>query len=621
MKNKPTIAKQKKKTPTKTNNEKKIVQYIKIASFSFFFFLAFYLTVILNKDFLIKLDELSLFIPTKLFFINTMGTPDGLLLYLGTFLTQFFYNPWIGSLLLVSLLLLVQYLTVKAFNIPQKYYPLSFIPTAALLLSITELDYIIYTLKPTGYAYFHILGFIIVLSSLWLYKQLRTHTHRSIFSVLFIIAFYPLAGFYALFAAFLFSIHELLSFFKTDQNKYRFITTSVILISMVVVPLFYFYNVYSQIAFTNIYISGLPEFKFDSTEWIYWLPYVLGMVSLILIAIMPAKSDLVIKPKKAVSISFLVCLCSFFVVYLFSNKDEDFHTELAMEHAIFDNDWDKILRLNSDLKDEPTRAIVMSTNLALQKLNMAGDRMYTYKNGAKPYKTRKKILQINISGQPLFYQYGMTVDCYHRCMEDMVVYGMKLQNLRYMVKCSILNNEYLLAQKYNNVLKKTLFHKSWAKKYQKYIDNPNMVSSDPEFKSILLLEPTINKLDGDHSNLEGYLTNTIAAIDSGNFELLELSLQFNLQSKNIEGFWPRFFYYVHTHNSIPAHYQEAALLFSYLTKNVVDISKIEFDEQIVRKFREIHNIHAPEGEIKNAFAQQFGDTYWYYYYFLDFTIL
>ncbi len=49
-----------------------------------------------ENDFLWKLQEQNLFLDTSLFFEERMAVPGGLLSWVGTYLTQYFYNPWMG---------------------------------------------------------------------------------------------------------------------------------------------------------------------------------------------------------------------------------------------------------------------------------------------------------------------------------------------------------------------------------------------------------------------------------------------------------------------------------------------------------------------------------------------
>ncbi len=173
----------------------------KLFCYLVFIGVAYYLTAFHNYNYLIKTEELSLFMPTKFFWVECMQKAGGLLEYIGCFLTQFFYYPWLGSSIFIGLLLLLIYLITKVFQIPAKFFPLAFIPSSMLLLAFTELGYLIYILKSPGYVYSNLLGVLSVLAILWGYRVLRSWQSRCVFAGLFIIITYPLFGFYTLFAA------------------------------------------------------------------------------------------------------------------------------------------------------------------------------------------------------------------------------------------------------------------------------------------------------------------------------------------------------------------------------------------------------------------------------------
>ena len=52
--------------------------------------------LVYESDLLWKVQELNLFMNTSLFFRQQMVVPAGILTYVGTWLTQLFYHPWLG---------------------------------------------------------------------------------------------------------------------------------------------------------------------------------------------------------------------------------------------------------------------------------------------------------------------------------------------------------------------------------------------------------------------------------------------------------------------------------------------------------------------------------------------
>ncbi len=56
--------------------------------------------LIFEEDLLWKEQETSLFLHTPLFFREQMVVPGGLTTWVATFFSQFFYYPWLGTMLL-----------------------------------------------------------------------------------------------------------------------------------------------------------------------------------------------------------------------------------------------------------------------------------------------------------------------------------------------------------------------------------------------------------------------------------------------------------------------------------------------------------------------------------------
>ena len=56
-----------------------------------------------EDSYLWKVQELNLFLDTSLFFKQQMVVAGGLLTYLGTFFTDFFFHTWLGVLMLCGM--------------------------------------------------------------------------------------------------------------------------------------------------------------------------------------------------------------------------------------------------------------------------------------------------------------------------------------------------------------------------------------------------------------------------------------------------------------------------------------------------------------------------------------
>lgn len=601
-------------------NRERLYFFIFIVSL---FLFACWVITFYYKDFFASASENSLFLPSRLFFVQTMQKAGGLLSYGGLFFTQFFYYPLFGSVIFLLLLLVVAFLVIKVYEFPFKIYPLAFIPVLALIVSITETGYLIYSLKSPGYLFSNILGIIVSLLFCWGYKIINVK-HRLIhyFIPIIIISSYPLFGFYSLFAAFM---CFLLALIKRIPLKIQIALFFVYLLTGFFIPWLFSRFVYTEISWNETFTAGLPKFYYNLKELHLWIPFIILFISLssFFLFLKTAKNNLQVNTSIFFSYGIMIALIA--GAYFLSYRDSNFMTELKMLQSIEKNDWAQVVSIREKQNEKPTRLIVMFNNLALYKSGLAGDRMFTMENNSVLHNQSRNnsMIMIKYGAKPLYFQYGLINYCYRWCMEDMVEYGMTVQGLKYMVKCALMNGELALANKYNAVLGQTLFHKQWADKYQKYIDNSQLIEEDAEFKAILPLKAYQNRMDKDNYLLEYYILNHFATMRGGPPELVELSIQCNLIIKNVARFWPRFFQYVNTHDRIPVHYQEAALIYSFLEGNV-DISHIKFDDEIVANFENLVSMSKEYAEMtdeynKNIFKPLFGKTFWYYYFFITVT--
>ena len=576
---------------------------------------------IFEHEYLYRVQELSLWLPTEVYFDERMMVPGGLMSYIACFLTQFFYYPMLGSLLFVGLLFVVQLLTRKVFDIPARWGLLTIVPVALILSCAMEAGYWIFQIKTQGYFYSMLVGFLFTLSAIRLY-QISKRWVRYITVALIAAAGYPLFGFYALLA--------LLSIVVLEAtSKERNIAVALLCIAAAIATPILYYNVYEQTRFVRMFTAGMPAFEFIVRDLRTWIPYILlYLFPLVMPFIRFNRSGNHVQTKKrfmltqGIGIGLIV-----FIVQLFWFRDPNFRAEIKMNHAMERLEWRKALDIAKAQKQTPTRLIVLNRNLALLRLGRAGDGMFHYLDGGEPAASPFEIRLMQVGGKMLYYHYARMNFCYRWCLEDAVEYGWKVDYMKYMVKTSIVSGEYDLAMKYINTLKKTLFYKEWAKKYEKMAKNPELIAKDREMASILPLYQFEDQLDGDNTLVEIYLLNyfahTYSDLNTPMFD--EASLMCALTLKDIQTFWNCFFRYANSHKTdrMPTHYQEAALLYGNLEKTV-DISKMPFDKSVKMRFQDFMRFaqkHAVENverdpEAKKLFYERFGNTFWYFYFFI-----
>ena len=577
---------------------------------------------IFEHEYLFRVQELSLWLPTQNYFDERMLVPGGLMSYIACFLTQFFYYPLLGSLLFVGLLFVVQLLTQKVFALPSRWGMLSIIPGALILCCAMEAGYWIFQIKTQGYFYSMLVGFLFTLSTVRLYQFIQGGWRYPAIIAIAAIG-YPLFGFYALLA--LLTIIAL-SLRSSDNSRWGIVL--LCLACIISTPILY-YNVYSQTRLVRMFTAGMPAFEFSTRDLRTWIPYILLYLFPLVISLIPfhRASTYTISKKRFMLTQGISAAVIIFVVQLFWFRDPNFRAEIKMNHAMERLEWRKALDIAKAQKQTPTRLIVLNKNLSLLKLGRAGDEMFHYLDGGEPTASPFPIRLMQVGGKMLYYHYARMNFCYRWCLEDAVEYGWKVDYLKYMVKASIISGEYDLAQKYINTLKKTLFYRGWAEKYEKFVQNPKLIAKDREFASILPLYQFEDQLDGDNTLVEIYLLNyfahTFSEFSTPMFD--EAGLMCALTLKDIPTFWNCFFRYANSHKTsrMPVHYQEAALLYGNLEKTV-DVSNMPFDKAVKMRFQEFMRFaqkHAVKDverdpEAKKLFYDRFGDTFWYFYFFI-----
>ena len=562
----------------------------------------------LESDFLWKLQENNLFLDTMLFFREKMVVPGGLLSWAATYQTQFFYHPWLGTLLLCTWWLLLMWVTKRAFRIPGQWAGLMLIPVGLLLTTIVDMGYWVYMLKLQGHVFVGTMATTAVAGLLWAFRKL---TPRYGLRILFIAATcalgYPLMGIYGLGAALLMGIW---SWRLKGQSRWLQAACSfTALLCAGIVPLLYYRHVYYQTNFANIYYAELPLYYITEEYPLYYTPFYLLALFFVILTIVSPKT---MKPWKALLTQgvLLVALTAGIVHSWYS--DENFHHELTMQRCIEESDWQGVMKEAALQEDEPTRAIVMMRNLALSRLGRQGEEMYRYKNGSKRYEAPFDMRMMLCVGPLIYYHYGMINYSARLSTEMGVEFGWRVENLKLLAKCAILNKEEGRERKFLNLLKHTTFYGDWVKE----------VGQKEELKWVAHMMHYTNFLSGDNGNVEEFLMNRLAEStykDDAIFQ--EQTLLASLWTKDTNQFWHHFGDYVNLHPNarIPRYYQEAAYLYAML-EDLPIVDQMPIDQSVKQSFDSFMQLAERFDNTEAKYAREgmkaFCHTYYYDYYLM-----
>ena len=379
----------------------------------------------------------------------------------------------------------------------------------------------------------------------------------------------------------------------------------------------------------------------DRSMWynveIYWLPFWLLLVAYGILAITPLFTFMT--PRQTMVAKYLPYAVSVVVAallavfsYFFWYDNENFRIENEQNKAMWDEDWKLVAKLAKET-DEPTRQVVMNKNIALLKLGRSGDKLFTFPEGSADIEAPIPVRLAQTGGKMAYYQYGKFNFCYRWCVEDAVEYGWRVEYLKHAVRSMLLAGEYRLAERYINILKRTKYYADWANDMEKYINSPGLLEKKKEFAMPLEMSCYDDALDVDESYVEAYLTKNLTNIpEEMSRTYADAALVSALTRKDSRAFWSLLEYYVNnfymdapSSKKLPVHYQEAVLLFMNLDKGKTQLPQAFLDrfvsrgvEAKMKSFMSLVSQHKGKNEEQMApyFKPDFGNTYFYFYFFV-----
>ena len=580
--------------------------------------------LVYESDFLWKVQELNLFMNTPLFFRQQMVVPAGILTYLGTWLTQLFYYPWLGVAVLSGWWLLLLWLLKRTFAVPARWTALLLIPIALLLLTNVDLGYWIYMLKLRGQFFLTTIATVSVVALLWGFRSMPDkYWLRTIWLVVTGLVGYPLLGIYGLAATLLMGIWS----WRLMPRGRAAIHSVIAVLLAIAVPLFCYRYVYYETNLANIYYAGLPVFFITEEYPWYYTPYYLLALFMLVMVCQPTANSQQLKANSPKWLPWTVdavvlAVVAWGVVH-FWYKDENFHHEVKMMHLIDQTDWEGVLQEAAHQNDEPTRAIVMMRNLALARLGRQGDLMYEYPNGSKEYNAPFGMRQMLVNGPLVYYQYGLLNSCSRLCTEMGVEFGWRVEYFKLLARCAVLNNEKEVARKYINILKKTMFHHDWAVKTEAMMNNPKLIAQDKEMEPITHMLHYTDELDSDNGYVERYVMRQLANHSYSKDPIFqEQSLLASLWFRDSKTFWYHFNVYTHLHPNgpIPVAYQEAAYLYGKLEERP-GIDNMPFNAGVKDSFEKFFQVFGQyEGvdaeDVRKQTGLPYSNTFYYNYYIM-----
>lgn len=574
-------------------------------------FIAMALVQVMKLPVLQKMFEQSLW-PDMTFYLNLGLQPGVTLPVLGSILTQIGGASSVLQAVLVLLSLFLLTVVMKAIRMSQKQedtWMADMLPAIFAFLFISGFDYSLHVFRAQGLLYSQALGLIFAALAILVWIRIMDKHWNLLYPVAVVVVGYPLIGIYALLAA--------LAIVLTALTDRRWGAAALGVLCIALVPLIYTHFVFTHIDTKYTFLAGSPYMDFVDNHKRF-IPLALAMVSVV---ILPLFRTGFIKGTASQAVFVLAAVAC---IVTFSYRNHNFHLEIAMQQAIEHNDWDRALKLASK-SGNPTRIIVMYRNIALFHKGQLCDRMFTFSNESVDIDTPAQISQTEVCAPTVFFYNGLINYSTRWAWEMSMMFQRTLDRYKYQAKVALFTGKEnpALVEKYLDIIGRNMYQRKWVRKYRSYLDNTTLLANDPEYAMFRQLDRFEEVKYMSSAVVENTINNHYLLQENPEGIMLDLALASAMTMKDIDMFWYYYDKLLQSGRRIPTHVGEAAILFAYIGRNQAEIDAVARDlggprSSIVSKFINFSSeaSAASSGEDKARFKEKYGDTYWYYIYFV-----
>ncbi|MGO8930629.1 MAG: DUF6057 family protein, partial [Limisphaerales bacterium] len=212
---------------------------------------------------------------------------------------------------------------------------------------------------------------------------------------------------------------------------------------------------------------------------------------------------------------------------------------------------------------------------------------------------------------------GLVSEAEHLAHEALENEGERPELLRVLAQVNVLKGRPQAARVFLNVLCQMPFQGGWAKTWLRNLERDPRLTGDPALDAIRPLMPT-NDLAHQALPAEGLLVQLLRCNPTNQMAFEYLMAEY-LMNNEVNKLVDRLgqldsFKYA----GIPRHYEEAVLLRQQMSGAPVELHGRSLRPETIERFRRFTEamnrrvLDTDDG--RQAFAREFGDTYWYYYF-------
>ncbi len=551
-------------------------------------------------------EKSSIFFLTGRFLAENVRQPGGLLLWLGKLASSFFIYPPAGAIIISAVLTLIACTSSKIISTVSD--------KSGIFFSLLVASTVLYLQTEYRFLFFNTLGILLQLM-LFLLAARHLKTLKGWAPVLILpLCYFATGGFawiYSLMLTFLYCMKEI----KSNYWKLIAIWAVNILTLYFSKEFIFFQTPETLLTYPwSDAASGSQSMLFFCAATIISLLPVLSAINLKL----PAKLKFSQSVRNTLMSLFAAALAvSVFVVRFDRKNDAYFH----IEKLFADGKFNEVIEWNQ--AHPPTNKLtIFLNNIALCETDRLNDMLLNFPqspDGSTLFLKWEMTGEILRRGGYFYYATGMINEAHRWAFENMVMKGQTPEGLKMLIKTEIINGNYKVASRYVDLLKHTLFYRTKALEFEKYLFNDGAVNADPELgakRQIKLKTDFFTITDDPYVNIE-----RIFSTDSLNRKAFEYKVAFSLLRKDYRSIadeLPKFGRYGYT--KFPLHVEEAAVALSVFNKgNLPDLGSLSISSSTARRWEQFLTVFQNYGTnpqtAEPALRKQFGNTFWYYAFY------
>ncbi len=555
------------------------------------------------------------------------------------FIIQFFYFPWLGSLLLSSLLLLSVVGVKQVFKqlkISPAFLPLSFVPAILLIIVCTGSNSGILS---------DLIGFLIGLGFFLVYILFQKPFPRYLIGFLLsAIFFFACGSFHFLFVLWIL-LYEIRRLKENHEQKNR-ITAAVYFLALTCFALL----LPSIMQHTLVEVSAFKAIA--NVFEVRWLAYVAGWsfasdfvspACFIFIAIclfLPRNSREISTRTTLISFGGITVL--FLIVTYFVYPKENIRFR-KMELAADAGHWEEVLALCDDYWERtPIDKITYKdafwyfyyTKYALTLTNQLPEKFFSYNLipgflilfPEEPPTGVNKFIQALAN---FYYSVGLMSESLHVSFGVVVGSGLNVRSVERIIAGNLVATDYRANRFFLNTFDKTLFHHRFSEKYRVYNEHPELILKDSLLMKLRNLQP---KNDMQAAWVTDMTVFTLWQNNPENQYAFEYAMTAALTYKEHQIVVNNAHYFEDfRYTKIPKNFAEAIILGSAFVKDRTlskeEILQMKFgglslDADMIDRFEHfmIDYEKFENGLIRFAHIRRnYSDTYWFHFFFTKYA--